>query len=37
MSPFRGNANYENLGLLGKGAQGTVFKVKRKSNGEVRS
>jgi hypothetical protein len=35
MPEYKGSSDYENLGFLGKGAQGTVFKVKRKTDGEV--
>jgi hypothetical protein len=35
MPEYKGNTKYENLGLLGEGAQGAVFRVKRKSDGKV--
>jgi hypothetical protein len=35
MTEYKGSSEYENLGLLGEGGQGTVFRVRRKKDGEV--
>jgi hypothetical protein len=35
MPEYKAHAKYENLGLLGEGGQGAVFRVKRKSDGKV--
>jgi hypothetical protein len=35
MSEYKGSDMYENLGVLGEGAYGKVFRVRRKQDGEV--